>query len=96
MDDLVLAMDPDGTGTVSFDSFHKGVASFLLGKYVVPGETTPLLWIMISFLGTSFSDDEDKDAPPDTDNTNGYHDDCNSNASGDEVGGSCDLVCFIK
>jgi len=43
MDDLVLAMDPDGTGIVSFDSFHKGVASFLLGKYAVPGETTPLL-----------------------------------------------------
>jgi len=34
MDDLVQAMDPDGSGSVSFDSFHKGVASFLLGKYL--------------------------------------------------------------
>ena len=52
---------------------------------------------MISCLGASFSDDEDdKDAPPDIDNTDSYHDDCNSNASGDEVGKSCDLVCSIK
>ncbi|XP_065901179.1 rab11 family-interacting protein 4-like isoform X2 [Dysidea avara] len=70
MDDLVQAMDPDGTGTVSFDSFHKGVASFLLGN-------------------TSGDDDEDKDMP-DTNNTNGFHDDCNSNASGDEVSSAGD------
>jgi len=54
--------------------------------------------IRISLLlgNTSFSDDEDKDTSLYTDDTNGYHDDCNSNVSGDEVGRSCDLVCFIK
>jgi len=32
MDNLVQAMDPDGVGTISFESFCKGIASFLLGK----------------------------------------------------------------
>lgn len=32
MDNLVEAMDPDGVGTISFDSFCKGIQSFLLDK----------------------------------------------------------------
>lgn len=32
MDSLVEAMDPDGVGTISFDSFCKGITSFLLDK----------------------------------------------------------------
>ena len=39
MDNLVEAMDPGGLGTISFDSFCKGITSFLLGKeyYTING-----------------------------------------------------------
>ena len=72
-------MDPDGLGTISFDSFCKGIASFLLGKYVSITNT-----LRLSFC---VADKVDNDDRVHLDVVDGYHGDNNSfGGSGDEVG----------
>ena len=91
MDSLVEAMDPDGVGTISFDSFCKGIASFLLGKQLYCEHKS----FIILFSPDKNSTDEDSERVQ-LDVVDHYHGDNNSFVgSGDEVGVVPDHVIFV-
>ena len=85
MDNLVEAMDPDGVGTISFDSFCKGIQSFLLGKQLQFKHDKTLILLISPDKNNSNGDDDDNDRVQ-LDVVDYHGDNHSFVGSGDEVG----------